>query len=120
VVGRGAPHMLQEFMRNQRQQFRLPIDRRGFVTQGEKTTLCEVLDLTELGLLFTTDLPLTLNDSVRIECQLDDHCLLQCEVLVTHASQSRFGGRITNLSPDGQQQLTQFIDRLIRASMEGL
>ena len=71
-------------------------------------------------MLFTTDLPLTLNDSVRIECQLDDHCLLQCEVLVTHANQSRFGGRITNLSPDGQQQLTQFIDRLIRASMEGL
>ena len=112
--------MLQEFMKNQRQQFRLPIDRRGFVTQGEKTTLCEVLDLTEQGLLFTTDLPLMLNETVRIECQLDDHCLLQCEVLVTHAIQPRFGARITSISPDGQQQLVQFIDRLIRASMEGL
>jgi PilZ domain-containing protein len=111
---------MQGFMGNQRKQFRIPIDRRGIVTQGEKTTFCEVLDLTDEGLLFTTDFPLSLNDMVRIECQLDSHCLLQCAVLVTHVRQPRFGGRITNLSPDGQEQLGQFIDRLIRVSMEGL
>jgi hypothetical protein len=39
-------------MQNQRGQFRFPLQRRGFVTQGKKTALCEVLDLTENGLNF--------------------------------------------------------------------
>ncbi len=107
-------------MSNLRHQFRIPVQRRGFVTHGKQTTLCEVLDLTENGILFSTELPLTVNETIRIECQLDGECLLHCEVLVTHAQPPRFGGRITQLSPEHQVQLAQFIERLIRASMEGL
>jgi hypothetical protein len=106
-------------MSNHRNQFRIPVQRRGFVTRDKQTTLCEVLDLTETGLLFSTELSLALDETVRIECQLDGECFLHCEVLVTHVQAPRFGGRITELSPEHQAQLAKFMERLIRASMEG-
>ncbi len=107
-------------MSNLRHQFRIPVQRRGFVTQGKHTTLCEVLDLTENGLRFSTELPLAIDQTIRIECQLDGECILHCEVLVTHAQAPRFGGRIMHLSPENQEQLAKFVERLIRASMEGV
>jgi PilZ domain len=107
-------------MTNQRHQFRMPVSRRGLVMQQKTTALCELRDITEQGLHFSTDLPLALDETVRIECQLDVDCIIHCEVFITHAQSPNFGGRITHLLPEHQQQLVLFIQRLIITSMTGL
>jgi len=107
-------------MSNQRHEFRMPVSRRGLVTQDKITALCEVTDITEQGLQFSTDLPLALDETVRIECQLDEDCIIHCGVRITHAESSEFGGRIVQLLPEHQQQLALFIQRLIITSMAGL
>ena len=104
----------------QRQHFRMPVSRCGLMTKDHTTTLCEITDITEMGLQFSTDLLLSLNDTVRIECQLDADCIIQCELVVTHADTPRYGGRMTHLLPEHQQQLALFIQRLITSSMAGL
>ena len=107
-------------MTNQRHHFRMPVARRGLVTHGRTTALCEVMDITEQGLHLSTELPLAEADTVRIECQLDEDCIVHCELLITHARPPRFGGKITHLLPEHQQQLASFIQRLIMSNMAGL
>lgn len=106
-------------MHNQRNEFRFPVQRRGFVTRDKQTTLCEVLDMTESGLRFTTELPLGLSEMVKLEMQLDGDCVIHCQMLVTHAQPPQFGGRITQMLPEDRQHLAQYIERLIWTSMTG-
>jgi hypothetical protein len=107
-------------MTTQRRHFRMPVSRWGLVTKDRTTTLCEIADITEQGLHFTTELLLSKNQTVRIECQLDADCIIQCELVVTHAEPPRFGGRMRHLLPEHQQHLAVFIQRLITSSMAGL
>lgn len=107
-------------MTARRRQFRMPVSRCGLVTRDRTTTLCEILDITDQGLHFSTDLLLSENDTVRIECQLDADCIMQCGLVITHAEPPRFGGRMTHLLPEHQQRLALFIQRLITSSMAGL
>jgi hypothetical protein len=107
-------------MTAERRQFRMPVSRCGLVTKDHATTLCEILDITDQGLHFSTELLLSKNDTVRLECQLDPDCVIQCELVITHAEPPRFGGRMTHLLPEHQQQLALFIQRLISSSMAGL
>ena len=85
-------------MNNQRHQFRMPVSRRGLVILDKTTALCEVMDITEQGLHFSTVMPLALYEKVRIECQLDEDCIIHCGV-------------------EHQQQLAMFIQRLILTSL---
>jgi hypothetical protein len=98
----------------------MPVSRSGLVTKDHTTSLCEITDLTEQGLHFSTDLLLSTNETVRIECQLDADCIIHCELVITHAEAPQFGGQITHLLPEHRQQLALFIERLIIASMAGL
>lgn len=104
----------------QRREFRMPVSRCGLVTKDRVSTLCDVMDITEKGLQFSTDLRLSKDDTVRIECQLDADCIIQCELVVTHAEPPRYGGRMTQVLPEHQQRLALFIQRLITSSMAGL
>ena len=107
-------------MTTQRRQFRMPVSRCGLVTKDHTTTLCDLIDITEEGLHFSTDLSLSTHETVRIECQLDADCIIQWGLVITHAQPPRFGGRMTHLLPEHQQQLALFIQRLITSSMAGL
>ncbi|HKT33382.1 MAG TPA: PilZ domain-containing protein [Nitrospira sp.] len=107
-------------MTTQRRQFRMPVSRCGLLTKDHSSTLCEIRDITDEGLQFSTDLRLSKNETVRIECQLDADCIIQCELVVTHAEPPCYGGRMTHLRPEHQQQLALFIQQLITSSMAGL
>ena len=107
-------------MTSHRRQFRMPVSRCGLVTKHHTTSLCEIMDITEDGLHFSTDMVLGAAETVGIECQLDADCIIHCQLVVTHAQPPRFGGRITNLLPEHQQQLALFIQRLIVSTMAGL
>lgn len=105
---------------NQRGQFRVAVERQGMVTLGTKISRCNVRNLTEKGLLLETDLPIAAGDTIRIECQLDEHSNIHCGLLVASATPPFFGGPITQISPEHQQQLTNFMNRLITANLAGL
>jgi len=105
---------------NQRGQFRIAVEREGVVTLGDKTAPCHVRNLTEAGFLIETDLPIVSRDTIRIECQLDEHSHVQCVLLVASAVPPLFGGPITQISPEHQQQLTNFMNRLITVNLVGL
>ena len=107
-------------MTSPRRQFRMPVSRCGLVTRDHATGLCEIRDITEDGLHFSTDMRLSTGETVRIECQLDANCIIQCELVITHSQAGGFGGRITHLLPEHQQQLALFIQRLIISTMAGL
>jgi PilZ domain-containing protein len=107
-------------MTTERRQFRMPVSRCGLVTKEHTTSLCEILDITDEGLHFSSELLLSKNDTVRLECQLDADCVIQCELVISHAEPPRFGGRMTHLLPEHRQQLALFIQRLISSSMAGL
>ena len=96
---------------------RFPVHRRGFVSQDKKTTLCEVLDLTDGALQFKADLPLAISDIVAIEIQLDADCIIHCQIVVTHTNRPHFAGRFTRLSQDHRQQLARHIERFIQSCM---
>ena len=98
----------------------MPVSRGGLVTKDHTTTLCDLIDITEEGVHFSTELSLSTHETVRIECQLDTDCIIHCELVITHAQPPRFGGRITHLLPEHQQQLASFIQRLIISTMAGL
>ena len=106
-------------MTMQRRQFRMPVSRCGLVTKDGATSLCDIMDITDGGLHFSTDRVFMTNETVRIECQLDDDCIVQCEVVILHAQAPHFGGRILHLLPEHQRQLALFIERLIISSMGG-
>lgn len=107
-------------MKNQRGQFRIPVERQGVVTLGTKTAPCTVRNLTEEGLLIETDLRIAEGDRIRIECQLDEQSTIHCSLLVASATPPLFGGPIAQISPEHQQQLTNFMNRLITANLVGL
>lgn len=107
-------------MKNQREQFRVAVERHGMVTLGTKAAPCHVRNLTENGLLIETDLQIAAGDTVRIDCQLDTYSSIHCALLVASAAPPLFGGPITQISPEHQQQLTNFMNRLIAANLAGL
>ena len=107
-------------MRNQRGQFRIAVESQGVVTLGTKTAPCIVRNLTEEGLLIETDLQIAEGDRIQIECQLDEQSSIQCVLLVASATPPLFGGPIAQISPEHQQHLTNFMNRLITANLVGL
>ena len=107
-------------MTSHRRQFRMPVSRCGLVTKDHTTGLCEIMDITEDGLHFSTDMLLRTDETVRLECQLEADCIIQCELVITHAQAPRVGGRITHLLPEHQQQLALLIQRLIISIMAGI
>ena len=104
-------------MTTPRRHFRMPVSRCGLVTKDHTTSLCELVDITEEGLHFCSDLILSKNETVRIECQLDENCIIHCGLVIIHAAPPHFGGRMTHVLPEHQQQLAVFIQRLIASSM---
>lgn len=100
-------------MDNARSRFRLPIQRRGFLTLGNRTILCEVWDLTEQGVQFTADHPVSVGETTRIEMQLDGESLVHGELLIIHARDGRYGGRLTRMSPEDRRALAQYVERVL-------
>lgn len=107
-------------MNQQRQQYRIPIERTGHITRNEEASPCHVSDLTEQGFQIRTELPLAAGEVVRLTCALDDHTEIECGIAVTHARPPVFGTRIVEISPEQQERLARFIQRLITLTLMGL
>ena len=107
-------------MNQQRQQYRMPIERTGHLTRNGEVSDCHVSDITEQGFQVRTDLPLVVGEVVRLSCALDAHNEVECGIAVTHARPPVFGGRIVDISPEHHERLSRFIQQLITLNMMGL
>ena len=107
-------------MNEQRQQYRIPIERTGRMTREGVASDCHIADLTEQGFQIHTDVPLAMGEEVRLTSPLDLHTEIECGIAVTHARAPVFGTRIVDIAPDQQERLARFIQRLITLTMMGL
>jgi PilZ domain. len=106
-------------MDQKRGLFRLSIKRTGRLIQGTDVAPCEVLDLTDKGMLIHADRAVSLGDELQLEFPLTPTSLLQCTVHVTHVDPPHLGVRIASISPEHQQSLSQFIDELLALNVTG-
>ncbi len=106
-------------MNQKREFFRVAIERIGQIAKGAETASCEVLDLTEKGFQLRTDLPAAMGDSLELEFPLTKEAPVQCTVEVTYVASPQLGARITKISPEHQQCLSQFIEQLNVLNLTG-
>ena len=107
-------------MERKRALHRIQISRPGRVSRGSAEAPCELMELTERGVLLETALPLAPGDECTLESALEETWTLQCTLLVKRVVESRVGGEISAISPEQQAQLSQFINRIIAMSLSGL
>ena len=107
-------------MERKRAQHRIEISRPGRVSRSSAEAPCQLLELTEHGVLLETALPLAPGDECHLETALEETWTLQCTIAVKRVEQSRAGGEIAVISPEQQAQLSQFINRIIAMSLSGL
>jgi hypothetical protein len=106
-------------MDQKRGLFRLSIKRTGRLTQGTDVTPCQVLDLTDKGMLIEAPWLVSVGDELLLEFSLTMTTLLQCTIQVTHVAPPQFGARIAAISSEHQQSLSQFIDELLALNVTG-
>jgi hypothetical protein len=109
-------------MDQQRQLFRVMIDRTGVIRRADQTVQCKVLDLTEKGfrLQLETAFQVEVGGELDLEFSLCESGPLLCSIKVTHIQPPFLGVVIVRISPDHQAQLTSFIDQVNALNMTGL
>jgi len=107
-------------MKQNRGLFRLSIQRAGRLIRGDQSIPCDVLDLTEKGMLIqAADSSAVTGDQLNLEFELTPALTIHCTIVVTHAAPSHLGARITDISPEDQIHLSRFIDQLLALNMTG-
>jgi hypothetical protein len=107
-------------MGNKRELYRIALDRGGEIRRGTEVSPCTILDLTEKGVQLTANLPAQAGETLQLEFSLTSHCTIHCTVLVTRVSGPQIGACITDISPEDQQHLSQFIEQLIAMNLGGV
>jgi hypothetical protein len=107
-------------MTEQRQSFRISVQRKGFLRRRETTSVCDIHDLTEKGLQLVTDCPLVTGETVTLEFQLVDRVIIHCALLVVHADGLRAGGRIIHISTEHRDALDDYLHQTISAHLVGM
>lgn len=106
-------------MAQQRELFRVAIDRTGRIQRGAETLPCKVLDLTEKGFQLQMAGVVHTGEDLHLEFSLSDGCPIACMVQVTHVRAPYLGARIARISPDHQTRLSRFIEQLNALNMTG-
>jgi hypothetical protein len=106
-------------MGQQREFFRVAIERTGQVIRESEAAPCEVLDLTEKGFQLRTDLNVAIGDRLELEFRLTKVAPIHCTIEITHATSPQFGARITRISPEHQRCLAQFIEQMNMLNLTG-
>jgi hypothetical protein len=106
-------------MEQKRELFRLSIKRTGQLIRGTEAIPCEVLDLTDKGMLIEADCSAVPGDQWQLEFHLTPAAPIHCTIIVTHAASPHLGARIAAISPEHQAHLSRFIDQLLALNVTG-
>ena len=106
-------------MEQKREFYRIAVQRSGSIRRGEETAPCEVVDLTEKGVQLTTDLALSVGETLQLAFSLTDAVTLHCSVMVTRVTAKAVGSCISDISPADQDRLSRFIDDVVALNLGG-
>ena len=106
-------------MADQRQLYRVAIDRTGQVRRGDETFPCQVIDMTEHGVRLRLDETFRVGEEVHLEFALTEGDVLACAIHVTHSQSPHIGAAIVQIAPDHQRRLSSFIEQLNALNMAG-
>ena len=106
-------------MEQHRAVYRMEIQRDGQVRHGEHEAPCTVLDLSERGVLVSSDLSVAVGDEVVVRFPLTPEQWVECLILITHASFPQFGGTIAAASSASKAQIDRFLRDLAALDMTG-
>jgi hypothetical protein len=106
-------------MGEQRQLFRVAIDRAGRIRRGGETFLCNVIDLSEKGVRLRIDGTFRPGEELQLEFPLTEAELLACAIQVAHRRPPHIGAAIVHMAPDHQKRLSSFIEQLNALNMAG-
>ena len=106
-------------MDNQRALFRIPLKVPGELQHAGQTSSCELVNLTEQGVQLTTHLQVSPGEQLRLTLDLASHATIHCTILVTNVTPPHIGGRIIEIDPSDQAQLSHFIEQLNALNLTG-
>lgn len=106
-------------MNQKRGLFRLTINRTGRLIRGTDVAPCDILDLTDKGMLIATSAAASVGDELLLEFPLTPTTVLQCTIQISHVAPPRCGARIVAISPEQQISLSRFIDELLALNVTG-
>jgi len=104
-------------MGHQRDLFRIALERSGEVRRGDQVRSCDVVDLTEKGVQIKTTLDVEVGETLQLKFSLTATCTIHCTIQVTRISTPYLGACISDISPDDQEHLSQFIEQLIALNL---
>lgn len=107
-------------MSDQRQFFRIAVERPGRLRHGHESVECEVLDLTEKGLQLRTPAAIRVGEMVQLDWQLDDQELLRCALVITYSRPPYVGGRIVSISQEDHRRLSRYVEQHIVSQLVGI
>jgi hypothetical protein len=106
-------------MSEQRQLYRVTIDRTGHVRRGDDTFPCNVIDVTEKGVRLRIEGTFRQGEELYLEFPLTDSEVLACAIQVTNRRPPHMGAVIVHMAPDQQDRLSSFIEQLNALNMTG-
>ncbi len=106
-------------MTDQRQLYRVAIDRTGQVRRGSQAYPCHVIDLTEHGVCLQMTEMFRAGDELQLEFALTNVDMLACTIQVTNRRPPYIGAAIVQMAPDQQKRLSSFIEQINALNMTG-
>ena len=96
--------------REQREEVRVPITRRGLLGAPTASHPCLIQDLSSKGLLLMSTVKAQLGDQLALKCELYPERFLECKVEVRHIHDDCLGIMIVEVSDASLALYRQFID----------
>lgn len=98
-------------MKQKRALFRNAIRRVGQISRGPHVAWCEVLNLSEKGVGFSSKMALDVGDEVLLEFDLTPNTPIHCTLRIVTSSPSSVGGLFTAIAPKQRRAIAQFIEQ---------
>jgi len=93
-----------------RKQSRVDVGRSGRIQRGSLSAPCKVLDIGETGVRIESRMFVKVGDTLQLILDLDRGHAISCTIQPIHVHAPRFGARITAISPENKERLSQILD----------
>src|ERR1044071_5140549 len=93
-----------------RKASRVETGRDGRLQRGSLSAPCKVLDVSETGVRIESRLFVKTGDALQLVIELEQGRVLTCALEVVHVRSSKFGTKITSISPEDRERLAHILD----------
>ncbi|BCA55796.1 hypothetical protein W02_29360 [Nitrospira sp. KM1] len=97
-----------------RKHSRMDVGRSGQLQRGSLSASCTVLDVSESGMRIESRMFVKTGDSLQLTIDLGRGQALSCTIQPAHVRSPRFGAKITAITVENQERLTQILDERIQ------